>query len=171
MQGNKGSRHLIRQLVVFLLKVGLIRSPLSSSLYINLFQIKKSLSVTTSEEETSRVTRRSSGKERFGECFTMFERSADTNSPHFRGFLATEDIPSLNEFSESDRSEPTPSDDEASEDRGVEELPIWVTANTVICSEPTIRYERMVNYTCRKRDRRLSQVRFFITKITKEANI
>ncbi len=61
----------------------------------------------------------------------------------------------LNEFSESDRSEPTPSDDEliddeASEDRGVEELPIWVVkrrwsifagdiANTVICSEPTIR--------------------------------
>ncbi len=101
-----------------------------------------------------------------------------------RVFLATEDIASLNEFSESDRSEPTPSDDEliddeAREDRGVEELPIWVVkrrwsifagdiTNTVICSEPKIRYERMVKYTCRKRDRRLSQVRFFITKITKK---
>lgn len=158
--------------MVFLLKVGLIRSPLSSSLYINLFQIKRSLSVTTSEEDTSRVTRRSSGKERFGECFTTFERSADTNSPHLRVFLATEDIASLNEFSESDRSEPTPSDDElnddeASEDRGVEDLPIWVVkrrwsiiagdiTNTVICSEPAIRYERMVKYTCQKCDRRLS---------------
>ncbi len=162
--------------MVFLLKVGLIRSPLSSSLYINLFQIRKSLSVTTSEEDTSRVTRRSSGKERFGECFTTFERSADTNSPHLRVFLAT-DIASLNEFSESDRSEPTPSDDEliddeASEDRGVEEFSLWVVkrrwsifagdiANTVICSEPTIRYERMVKYVSKTRSKTVASTLFY----------